>query len=232
MSIAEKFVDHGIRAGARGLERGADLAGPARRQFGHFINGAWAKPAGGYFDTSDPSTGEKLASVAQGSQADVGRGGQSGARGVSQVAGAEPHMRGRVICMRWRGKCRSIRACWRCSRRWTTASRFARAATSTFRWWRGISIITPAGRKFLPQEFPDFTACGVVGQIIPWNFPLLMLAWKIAPALATGNTVVLKPAEFTPLTRTGICGNLSGDRAASGCGEHRDRATDRRARRW
>src|SRR6266436_2388363 len=39
-----------------------------------------------------------------------------------------------------------------------------------------------------------------VGQIIPWNFPLLMLAWKIAPALATGNTVVLKPAEFTPLT--------------------------------
>jgi len=50
------------------------------------------------------------------------------------------------------------------------------------------------------QEFPEYVACGVVGQIIPWNFPLLMLAWKIAPALATGNTVVLKPAEFTPLT--------------------------------
>src|SRR5207302_886103 len=54
--------------------------------------------------------------------------------------------------------------------------------------------------QLLEQEFPDYTACGVVGQIIPWNFPLLMLAWKIAPALATGNTVVLKPAEFTPLT--------------------------------
>ncbi len=54
--------------------------------------------------------------------------------------------------------------------------------------------------QLLSQEFPDYTACGVVGQIIPWNFPLLMLAWKIAPALATGNTVVLKPAEFTPLT--------------------------------
>jgi len=50
------------------------------------------------------------------------------------------------------------------------------------------------------QEFPGYLACGVVGQIIPWNFPLLMLAWKIAPALATGNTVVLKPAEYTPLT--------------------------------
>jgi len=45
--------------------------------------------------------------------------------------------------------------------------------------------------QLLHQEFPGYTACGVVGQIIPWNFPLLMLAWKIAPALATGNTVVL-----------------------------------------
>ncbi|MGB8475945.1 MAG: aldehyde dehydrogenase family protein, partial [Candidatus Acidiferrum sp.] len=54
--------------------------------------------------------------------------------------------------------------------------------------------------QLLAQEFPGYEACGVVGQIIPWNFPLLMLAWKIAPALATGNTVVLKPAEFTPLT--------------------------------
>ncbi len=62
--------------------------------------------------------------------------------------------------------------------------------------------------QLLESEFPGFTACGVVGQIIPWNFPLLMLAWKIAPALATGNTVVLKPAEFTPLTRPGLCGNL------------------------
>ncbi len=54
--------------------------------------------------------------------------------------------------------------------------------------------------QLLGQEFPAYVPCGVVGQIIPWNFPLLMLAWKIAPALATGNTVVLKPAEFTPLT--------------------------------
>src|SRR5579884_3338480 len=54
--------------------------------------------------------------------------------------------------------------------------------------------------QLLDQEFPGCVPCGVVGQIIPWNFPLLMLAWKIAPALATGNTVVLKPAEFTPLT--------------------------------
>ncbi|TIX99090.1 MAG: aldehyde dehydrogenase family protein, partial [Mesorhizobium sp.] len=52
----------------------------------------------------------------------------------------------------------------------------------------------------LYKDFPDQKGVGVVGQIIPWNFPLLMLAWKIAPALAAGCTVVLKPAEFTPLT--------------------------------
>src|SRR5690606_11698855 len=52
----------------------------------------------------------------------------------------------------------------------------------------------------LEREFPGMGPVGVVGQIIPWNFPLLMLSWKIAPALAAGNTVVLKPAEYTPLT--------------------------------
>ena len=52
----------------------------------------------------------------------------------------------------------------------------------------------------IDSEFPGARPVGVCGQIIPWNFPLLMLAWKIAPALACGNTVVLKPAEFTPLT--------------------------------
>jgi aldehyde dehydrogenase (NAD+) len=54
-------------------------------------------------------------------------------------------------------------------------------------------------RNFL-QKNSRPTALGVCGQIIPWNFPLLMLAWKIAPALAAGNTVVLKPAEYTSLT--------------------------------
>nr|MCU0619314.1 aldehyde dehydrogenase family protein [Gemmatimonadaceae bacterium]MCU0627373.1 aldehyde dehydrogenase family protein [Gemmatimonadaceae bacterium] len=54
--------------------------------------------------------------------------------------------------------------------------------------------------QLLDSEFAGHTAVGVVGQVIPWNFPLLMLAWKVAPALAAGCTVVLKPAEFTPLT--------------------------------
>src|SRR5258705_9635884 len=54
--------------------------------------------------------------------------------------------------------------------------------------------------QLLDSEFAGYEAIGVIGQIIPWNFPLLMLAWKIAPALAAGNTIILKPAEFTPLT--------------------------------
>ncbi len=54
--------------------------------------------------------------------------------------------------------------------------------------------------ELMASEFPDRVPVGVCGQIIPWNFPLLMLAWKIAPAIALGNTVILKPAEFTPLT--------------------------------
>src|SRR5437773_4737533 len=58
-----------------------------------------------------------------------------------------------------------------------------------------------AGWAQLAQaEFAGYGPVGVVGQIVPWNFPLLMVAWKIAPALAAGNTVLLKPAEFTPLT--------------------------------
>jgi aldehyde dehydrogenase (NAD+) len=54
--------------------------------------------------------------------------------------------------------------------------------------------------QLLEEEFPGYEPVGVVGQIIPWNFPLLMFAWKVAPALAAGNTVVIKPAEYTPLT--------------------------------
>src|SRR5690349_15897305 len=54
--------------------------------------------------------------------------------------------------------------------------------------------------QLMDRELPGYVPLGVAGQIIPWNFPLLMLAWKVAPALAMGNTVVLKPAEFTPLT--------------------------------
>ncbi len=98
--------------------------------------------------------------------------------------------------------CRSGRASSRSWRRSTTASRSRSPATSTCRWRRRTSSTTRAGptSSSTPAWAPTRGPIGVVGQVIPWNFPLLMLSWKIAPALAAGNTVVLKPAETTPLT--------------------------------
>ena len=80
-------------------------------------------------------------------------GGARGAGRFAEVAGADSACAGAISCMRWRGWCRNIRGCSRCSKRWTTASRSARAATSIFRWWRGISTTTPAGRNCSSRNF-------------------------------------------------------------------------------
>ena len=98
--------------------------------------------------------------------------------------------------------CRSAPASSPSSSRSTTASRSGSPATSTSRWPRRTSSTTRAGptSSTTRASGPNPRPLGVAGQVIPWNFPLLMLAWKVAPALATGNTVVLKPAETTPLT--------------------------------
>jgi aldehyde dehydrogenase (NAD+) len=77
--------------------------------------------------------------------------------------------------------------------------------------------------QLLDSEFPQHQALGVVGQIVPWNFPLLMLAWKIAPALACGNTVVFKPAEQTSLDRAAVRRGLHRRGPARRRGEHRHR---------
>ena len=88
--------------------------------------------------------------------------------------------------------------------------------------------------QLMDGELADRMPVGVCGQIIPWNFPLLMLAWKIAPAIALGNTVVLKPAEFTSLTALLFAEICRDGRRAEGRGQHRhrrrrDRRTDRQA---
>ena len=91
------------------------------------------------------------------------------------------------------------------------------AATSTCRWRRRTSSTTRAGptSSSTPASGTDpAPASASSGQVIPWNFPLLMLAWKIAPALAAGNTVVLKPAETTPLTRAALRRGLPAGRPA------------------
>jgi aldehyde dehydrogenase (NAD+) len=207
MSIAEKFATMEYGPAPEDSKEALTWLDRHRRQFGHFIHGTWAKPDGGYFDTSDPSTGEKLASVGQGSAADVDAAVKAARAAFPKWQALSAHARSRYL--------------YALARQVQKHSRLLAVLETLdngkpIRESRDIDIPLVARHfyhhagwaQILTQEFPDFTACGVVGQIIPWNFPLLMLAWKIAPALATGNTVVLKPAEFTPLTAlcfAGIC---------------------------
>ncbi|MGB9202596.1 MAG: aldehyde dehydrogenase family protein [Terriglobales bacterium] len=208
MSIAEKFVsmEYGP-APEDSKEAGAWLERHAFR-FQHFIGGGWQAPAAGeYFDTVDPSNGEKLASVAQGSAADVDAAVKAARAASSGWRALTPHARARYLYA-------IARLVQKHSRLLSVLETMDNG--KPIRESRDIDIPLVARHfyhhagwaQLLEHEFPEYVSCGVVGQIIPWNFPLLMLAWKIAPALATGNTVVLKPAEFTPLTAlafAGIC---------------------------
>src|SRR6516164_7780597 len=171
-----------------------------KRRFGHFIGGGWKAPAEGrYFETADPSTGEKIAEVAQGSAADVDaavKAARSALKGWQELT---PHARAKYLYALARLVQKHARL-------------FAVLETldngKPIRETRDIDVPLVARHfyhhagwaQLLESEFPGHEAVGVAGQVIPWNFPLLMLAWKIAPALAAGNTVVLKPAEYTPLT--------------------------------
>ncbi len=200
MSIAEKFVtmEYGP-APEDPKEAGAWLDRHGRR-FAHFINGAWQPPAGGeYFATLDPSNGEQLASIAQGSATDIDAAVHAARAASAKWRALSPHARAPYLYA-------LARLVQKHSRLLAVLETMDNG--KPIRESRDIDIPLVARHfyhhagwaQLLEQEFPDYEPCGVVGQIIPWNFPLLMLAWKIAPALATGNTVVLKPAEFTPLT--------------------------------
>src|SRR5437762_10626622 len=200
MSIAEKFAAMEYGPAPEDAKEALTWLDHHSRRFGHFINGRWLEPAAGeYFDTMDPSTGEKIASVAQGSPADIDVAVKAARAAFPKWQSLTPHARARYVYA-------LARQVQKHSRRLAVLETIDNG--KPIRESRDIDIPLVARHfyyhagwaQLLPQEFPGYTACGVVGQIIPWNFPLLMLAWKIAPALATGNTVVLKPAEFTPLT--------------------------------
>jgi aldehyde dehydrogenase (NAD+) len=200
MSIAEKFVT--MEYGPAPEDPKEALAWLERHgsRFGHFIGGAWQQPsAGEYFDTFDPSTGEKLAAVAQGSVSDVDSAVHAARAALPKWRALTPHKRARFLYA-------LARLAQKHSRLLAVLETMDNG--KPIRESRDIDIPLVARHfyyhagwaQLLDEEFPGYEPCGVVGQIIPWNFPLLMLAWKIAPALAAGNTVVLKPAEFTPLT--------------------------------
>ncbi|HNJ28760.1 MAG TPA: aldehyde dehydrogenase family protein, partial [Ferruginibacter sp.] len=172
-------------------------------QYDLFINGKFEKPLSKkYFATINPATEEKLSVVAEANSADV-----------NKAVGAARNAYEKV----WKKMPARERAkyIYRIARMVQERAReFAIIETldggKPIRESRDFDVPTAANHFFyyagwadkLEYAFPNRNAVpmGVAGQIIPWNFPLLMAAWKIAPALATGNTVVLKPAETTPLT--------------------------------
>jgi aldehyde dehydrogenase (NAD+) len=168
------------------------------RQFGLFINNEWSA-AGELFASINPANGAKLADLTQGTAADVDR-------AVAAARAAQPGWQ----ALGGHGRAKVLYSIARLMQK--HARLFAVLETldngKTIRETRDVDLPLVARHFYYhagwaqlqAEEFPDYRAVGVVGQIVPWNFPLLMLAWKIAPALAAGNTVVFKPAEFTSLT--------------------------------
>src|SRR6266496_1961563 len=200
MSIAEKFASMEYGPAPEDPKEATAWLERHGRRFGHFIHGSWQQPAeGAYFDTVDPSTGETLASVAQGSAADIDAAVKAARAASSKWQALTPHARARYLYA-------LARLVQKHSRLLAVLETMDNG--KPIRESRDIDIPLVARHfyyhagwaQLMASELPGYQPLGVVGQIIPWNFPLLMLAWKIAPAIAMGNTVVLKPARYTPLT--------------------------------
>jgi aldehyde dehydrogenase (NAD+) len=168
-------------------------------EFGLFIGGAWTAPGAETFETLNPANGKPLARLTQASAAEVDRAVQAARAAQSGWWTLGGHGRARYL--------------YALARQIQKHHRFLAVLESLdngkpIRESRDIDVPLVARHfyhhagwaQLMKRELPDRVPLGVIGQIIPWNFPLLMLAWKIAPALAMGNTVVLKPAEFTSLT--------------------------------
>ena len=170
------------------------------RSFGHFIGGAFVDGRSGEdFETFDPATGVTLARVAQ-----------AGAEDVDAAVAAARSALGPWTALGGHGRARCLYALARKIQKHARLLAVLETMDNgkPIRETRDLDIPLVARHfyhhagwaQIVESQLPGTTAVGVAAQVIPWNFPLLMLAWKIAPALAAGNTVVLKPAEFTPLS--------------------------------
>lgn len=171
-----------------------------KRKFQLFINGKWTKPnSGEYFESISPSTTAKLAMVAEANQKDVDDAVKAAKKALKPWVELGGHGRARYLYA-------IARQIQKHSRNFAVLESMDNG--KPIRETRDIDIPLVARHfyhhagwaQLMETEMKEYKEIGVIGQIIPWNFPMLMLAWKIAPALAMGNTVVLKPAEFTSLT--------------------------------
>ena len=168
------------------------------KSFGHDIAGAWTKPKA-QFDVVNPANGKIIAKVAHGSKTDVDVAVKAARKALTSWKKLSGHERAKHLYA-------LARAVQRNARLFAVLESIDNG--KSIRETRDIDIPLVARHfyhhagwaQLLDSEFEGYEGAGVVGQIIPWNFPLLMMAWKVAPALAAGCTIVIKPAEFTPLT--------------------------------
>ena len=169
-------------------------------KMGLFINGSYLIPDGReFFETKNPANGKLLAKICQASSEDIDA-------AVSAARQAQPDWEGMGGPKRAKYLYALARLIQKHSRLFAVLETLDNG--KPIRESRDLDIPLVArhfyyhagAAQLMEQEMSDQRAIGVAGQVIPWNFPLLMLAWKIAPAIAMGNTVVLKPAEFTSLT--------------------------------
>lgn len=200
MTIQEKFESMEYGPAPENASRVVEWLEENGRKFGHFIDGNMIRPKGAEtFDTLSPSTGETLAAISQATAGEVDKAVQAARKAQPGWANLGGHGRARYLYA-------LARLVQKHSRKLAVLESMENG--KPIRETRDIDIPLVARHfyhhagwaQLIDQEFPGYEPYGVAGQIIPWNFPLLMMAWKIAPALAAGNTVVLKPAEFTSLT--------------------------------
>ncbi|WP_435658054.1 aldehyde dehydrogenase family protein [Brucella pituitosa] len=170
------------------------------RSFGHYINGAFVKPEGRKaISVANPANGDKLADIICGNADDVDQAVKAARTAFGKWSKLSGYERAKYL--------------YAIARHIQKRERFLAVLETMdngkpIRETRDIDIPLAARHfyhhagwaEMVEDEFKGFSPVGVCGQVIPWNFPLLMLAWKIAPALAAGNTVVLKPADLTPLS--------------------------------
>ncbi len=170
------------------------------RRFGLFVGGRWRQPASGErFPTINPATAQPLAEISQAGADDVDAAVGAARKAFPHWSKLPGHARARYLYALARLVQKNARL---------LAVLETMDNGKPVRESRDIDVPLVARHfyhhagwaQLMETAFPGYGPVGVAGQIIPWNFPLLMLAWKVAPALAAGNTVVLKPAEFTSLT--------------------------------
>jgi aldehyde dehydrogenase (NAD+) len=170
-------------------------------KFSHSINGVWRAPdKGGYFKTINPAKSEEvLADIALGTQEDVNAAVSAAKAAFPAWSALSGHKRARYLYA-------IARAIAKHARIFAVLESLDNG--KPIRETRDIDVPVVIRHFYyhagwaqtLEREFPGYRPGGVIAQIVPWNFPFLMLAWKIAPAIAAGNTIVLKPSKSTPLT--------------------------------